>query len=329
MKRLAGPLLRGFELGIRVHPTPEAVTGEVAGLGEVGEALHGSPLFTPPRRRKGADYDAVKEAMTGCWGLLGKRRRIDELSPELLLAQPNDVRVTENGHPDPPPVSDLRTAGLVAQAVRRLRKAASRKIPSVKLARNLFSGKESEKEAVAPAPNIKLSAAERRSKLSDAQRSLRALRNVKPTVLKSALTTLDNATLVGLLHGLDVLLEPVAATAIQGRFRGNIARRSSTVERAKGKVKSAQAAAFAARAEVKQRCIVFGRLRRSALATRRRLLTTSSLAATPLLERRRTADGPCRIVRREPEHGPESGDARLLATSWLLAPRHLLHVARQ
>ena len=60
MKRLAGPLLRGFELGIRVHPTPEAVTGEVAGLGEVGEALHGSPLFTPPRRRKGADYDAVE-----------------------------------------------------------------------------------------------------------------------------------------------------------------------------------------------------------------------------------------------------------------------------
>ena len=53
MKRLAGPLLRGFELGIRVHPTPEAVTGEVAGLGEVGEALHGSPLFHAAEEAKG------------------------------------------------------------------------------------------------------------------------------------------------------------------------------------------------------------------------------------------------------------------------------------
>lgn len=149
----------------------------------------------------------------------GRRRRKSELRPEALLQYYAD------GHDDSPPSAG--PCARVSQAFKKLRRGPSQKL-SEKWPKSLFSSSRKEPKALLAAPiELLLTALERRTKLTDAHCSMRALRNVKPTMLKTALATLDNEHLVGLLKALSLLLETIAATSIQGRFRGNISRKAT------------------------------------------------------------------------------------------------------
>ena len=180
--------------------------------------------------------------------LLWRRRRSPNVAFDvepntvLLLDVVNAVSIDQSENTSR---NSLRSVARQAGVVNQLRQAL-KKTPSSDTGSGI---RGAEKKSKKP-----LSMTERRTMVKEASQNFRSLKEAKPSLFREALGALSDDRLRGLAEALDSMLEVVAATRIQARFRSKLAKKKTTLRVLTG---GKQRRSIPPQ---ERRCIVFGSL---------------------------------------------------------------------